>query len=132
MRNFHFLPGDRVVVPKSWFGIVQHHAIYDGKGHFYENKAGFGVVRTPYQDFFRDVESVTEIRRFQGDRFQLQTALARAENLVGKRYHLKDFNCEHFADFVQYGRARSKQVETVLGISALVFTVWAINKLARD
>lgn len=131
MNNFNLLPGDRVIVPKSLLGLVQHHAIYDGNGHFYENKAGFGVVRTPFRDFFKDVEAVTEIRQFRGSDVQLHTALARAENLLGKRYHLADFNCEHFADLIQFGRPRSKQVETVAGIGLFAFLVWAASQLAR-
>jgi hypothetical protein len=132
MNNFYFLPGDRVIVPKSWLELVHHHAIYDGKGHFYENKMGFGVVRTPYQEFFKDVEVVTEVRRFQGNTVQLQAALSRAESLLGNRYHLADFNCEHFANLVQLGYPRSKQVETVVGIGVFAFFIWAANQYARN
>lgn len=53
--------------------MIQHHAIYDGNGWFYENKIGFGVVRTHFTDFSKHVIEVTAIRRFSGNGWDFET-----------------------------------------------------------
>lgn len=131
MSRFHLYPGDRVVVPKSQFRLVHHHAIFDGYGYFYENKFGHGVVRTSFSEFFKNISEIKEIHRFRGTNTQLRAALDRAESLVGKSYDLVEFNCEHFADYVQFGRGRSRQVETVMGLGAIALVTWAVSQLAR-
>lgn len=131
MQRFYLSPGDRIIIPKSPLGLVQHHAIYDGDGHVYENKFGFGVVRTPLSVFFNNTLGVTEVRRFQGTDVQLRFALNRAKNLLGRPYHLVRFNCEHFADYVQWGRSYSKQVVTGLSISAAALAVLVVIQFAR-
>lgn len=50
-------PGDRIVVPKSLFGIIQHHALYlgyDSLGQHLicENIIGVGVKLTRVDVFF--------------------------------------------------------------------------------
>jgi hypothetical protein len=116
IKNLHLNPGDRIVVPKSLFGIVQHHAVYAGNGCFYENKIGQGVVLTPWGEFFRGVSQVTSIQRFNGNYWELQQAMNRAESLVGRAYHAVNFNCEHFANYVLCARPCSRQVENAGGI----------------
>ena len=123
-------PGDRVIIPKSQFRLVQHHAIYDGNGHFYENKFGVGVVRTPVSTFFRGVIEISKIQRFHGTYSQMNEALTRAQRLLGRQYDLASFNCEHYADFVQFGRARSRQVETAAGIGIVAVLTWAVSRIA--
>ncbi|MBI1227803.1 MAG: hypothetical protein GC192_21390 [Bacteroidetes bacterium] len=115
-KNLHLNPGDRIVVPKSLFGIVQHHAIYAGDGWFYENKIGQGVVCTPWAEFFRGITEVTSVQRFTGNYLELRQALARAESSLGRAYNPVNFNCEHFANYVLYGRPASRQVENAGGI----------------
>lgn len=135
MRSFSdttLFAGDRVILPKSEFRLVQHHAIYDGEGFFYENKAGVGVVCTPIAQFFQNVNEITAIRRFNGTEYQRYQAIQRAQSLLGRRYSLTEFNCEHYADYVQYGKARSRQVENVLGGVALAVFVWAVSEIASN
>jgi hypothetical protein len=131
MANLTLFAGDRIVVPKSELRFAQHHAIFDGEGGFYENKAGTGVVRTPIAEFFNGVTSVTEIRRFMGSDRQIREALSRAESLIGKSYNLVQFNCEHYADFIQYGQARSKQVDNVFGAIGIGLLFWSGYQLTK-
>lgn len=132
LSTLNLLAGDRILIPKSQFRLAQHHAIYDGNDYFYENKAGAGVVRTPVTTFFECIDEITAIRRFVGTDHQRYLAIQRAESLLGERYNLTTFNCEHYADFVQYGYARSKQVENVLGGVALAAIVWAVSEIATS
>lgn len=103
--------GDRVLIPKSPFQLVQHHGICAGKGFFYENVIGKGVVRTHESVFFAGVQKITSIQRFVGTSQQLYLAMQRAESLVGQPYQLLTFNCEHYANYVLHGEPRSQQVE---------------------
>lgn len=128
--SLNLLAGDRIIVPKSQFRLAQHHAIYDGSACFYENKVGIGVVHTPMAKFFEGVTEITAIYRFTGNEYQRQLAMQRANALLGKRYDLPTFNCEHYADYVQYGRSRSKQVENVFGGVAFVAFVWLVSEIA--
>ena len=134
MLNFydlHLLPGDRVLIPKSLFNLVQHHAIYAGKGWFYENVIGKGVVLTHYARIFKDGPSITSISRLNANDHERHLALRRAQKLIGTPYHLTNFNCEHFANYVQYGRSGSKQVESVIGLGAVALFVIATVRASR-
>jgi hypothetical protein len=53
----------------------------------------------------------------------------RALDMVGQPYSLINFNCEHFSEFVQHGKARSRQVENFgIGILAALFIIAIISE----
>ena len=54
----------------------------------------------------------TGVRRFSGSYFQRNQAINRAYLKMGERYSLINFNCEHFANWVQFGKIESSQVTT--------------------
>lgn len=120
------LPADRIVVPKSGLHIVQHHAVYLGQNHFgvdliAENKIGFGVRLVTANDFFKEVSEVTRVERFNLSNYERKLAVQKALQKLGQPYHLIDFNCEHFAEYIQHGKHKSRQVENVLaGLAALL------------
>jgi hypothetical protein len=110
------LPADRIVVPKSGLRIVQHHALYLGQNHLgvgliAENKIGFGVRLVTAADFFKDVIEVTRIEKFNGTNYQRKIAVQKALNKLGQPYHLIDYNCQHFANEIQYNLIISDQVD---------------------
>lgn len=129
--------GDRIVVPKSSIRWVQHHAIYlgfqNGEHWFIENKEMVGVRVVSAKEFFNDVIQVTRIERFKPkSNYGRQDLVRYALSLKGKSYKLFGYNCESFANQVQYGVVKSRQAETgiaigivavVLGIIALPFMV---------
>lgn len=114
--NFYNLkPGDKIVVPKSSLKLVQHHVIYLGQDHFSqdliaENAVGRHVRLVTAKEFFKENPEVTRIDRFQGSNYERKLAIERALKLLGKPYSLIDFNCEHFANYVQSGTFKSDQV----------------------
>lgn len=122
--------GDRIVVPKSSFDIVQHHAIYLGVhgGHHWliENKEGVGVQCVTAQQFFNGVLKITEIRAFTSRLgYSRQDLLRIALSKIGTPYHLVNYNCETFCNEVQYGQRHSRQVNAALGVTLLILTVAA-------
>lgn len=130
MKNFLLInqlkPADRIVVPKSVFGLVQHHAIYLGKDHFgrdiiAENIVGKYVCTTPAEEFFAKNPGITRIERFAGTGLERRQAVERALKLMGKPYSLIDFNCEHFANEVQNNIPFSPQLR--LGVGVLIAVI---------
>lgn len=108
-------PGDRLVLPKSNLGLVQHHAIYVGTDaygnrQYIENYIGKGVQRVDENYLFRDGYHLTRIEPFIGNAFQRRLAVNRAVSLIGTQYDLVNFNCEHYANAVQYNKPFSNQV----------------------
>lgn len=136
MKNFiqanQLTPADRLVVPKSVFGLVQHHAIYLGKDHLgrdviAENIVGKYVCTTTAEEFFAKNPGVTRIERFSGNGLERKNAVERALKLMGKPYDFIDFNCEHFANEVQTSISFSPQVRVGIGaiiVIALIAVFW--------
>jgi hypothetical protein len=120
------MPADRIVVPKSGFRVVQHHAVYLGQNQrgqdlIAENKIGFGVRLITADEFFKDVIEVTRIERFNGSNYERNKAVEKAISLKGKHYDLFSFNCEHYANTVQHKNSHSSQVKKGVGIVAAFF-----------
>ena len=53
---------------------------------------------------------MSRIRRFEGSEAERRAAVQRAMLAIGEPYRFFGFNCEHFANWVQYGKATSQQV----------------------
>lgn len=76
-----------------------------------ENKIGFGVRLITADVFFKDVTEVTRIEKFNGTNYQRKIAVQKALNKLGQSYHLIDYNCQHFANEIQYNHIKSDQVD---------------------
>jgi len=123
IRKYNLSPGDCVVVPKSNFRIIDHYALYLGYNEygvdlFAENHYVFGVRVITADDFFNDAIEVSRIKRFKGDNYQRKIAVQKALKKAGKPYSLITYNCEHFANEIQNGKAYSNQVAWGVGILA--------------
>lgn len=64
---------------------------------------------------------ITRIEPFTGNDTQRKQAVKNALSLKGTLYDLLQFNCEHYANLIQYKRQVSEQVKAglALGIIAL-------------
>ncbi len=107
-----------VIVAKKKKGlgrILDHYIIYLGDGVFIGNLKG--SVKTislkELHELLKDYEPV-RIRRFSGNHFDVQNAIRRAYQRLGQKYSYLGFNCEHYANWVQYGKERSGQVNNGL------------------
>lgn len=122
ISKYNILPGDAIISPKSNLNIVEHYVVYLGENQwgndiYAENKIGYGVRIISHHQFVSENTSFSRIRRFNGNTYQRNLAVERAMSLVGRKYDLTNFNCEHFSNYVQHGDAFSNQVKLVGGIS---------------
>lgn len=127
VNHYNLKPADRIVVPKSGFQIVQHHALYlgydeHGQHWIAENKIGIGVTVTRVNNFFRENPNVTRFEPFYGSAEERKAAVQRALLQHGKPYSLINYNCEHFVNHAVHGKSYSSQaaVGVLAGMALLV------------
>lgn len=118
-------PGDRIVVPKSEWRLVEHHAIYlgkdsNGKHLIAENKIGIGVRLVSASDFFKDVIEITRVEPFTGSYAERKKVVQRSLARLGLPYSLINYNCQHFANDVLVNRIESAQVNKIMAVGLLV------------
>jgi len=116
-------PADRIITPIA-FGFT-HHAIYlgadvDGQQWVIENRKREWVTFTRLEDFLSFGNSTGKIDPFKGSEEERQQAIQRAWSVVGQPYYMLESNCEHFANFVQHGKASSPQILTGLFVAASI------------
>ena len=132
IRHFNLEPGDRVIVPKSLLGLVQHHALFLGYNEFgehlmCENVIGNGVIITRVDSFFQDIKSVTRIEKFIGNNLQRKLIVQKALTRLGKPYSLINYNCESFCNDVQHNVIKSAQVTVGLFIGFVGIMIALLN-----
>jgi hypothetical protein len=96
----------------------------DGRLWFVHNTPGGGVVHTT-QDEFAGGGAIEVEQRAWG---QGAAVAQRARNLVGQRYDLLTFNCEHAANLAAGGIAASRQVRNVLATAASAVVLTWLNQ----
>lgn len=114
-RNF-LSPGDVVVCPKSFLNIIEHYAIYlgqtsEGIDLFSENNNEAGVRLITATDLFKENHKIIRIKKFKGTVQERREAVHSALSDLGKPYSLINYNCEHYANKVQFGTPYSSQVK---------------------
>ncbi len=129
-------PADRIVCPWLQTGLTKHHAIYLGYNEFgqeliAENHLNNGVQIVTTQQFELRNPVITRIEKFQGNYFQRNKAVRTAIDLKGMTYDLFTYNCEHYANQVQYGASKSTQVTNFLVIAGLVIFGLFLNNEDR-
>jgi hypothetical protein len=111
--NSQLYPADVIVAKKrNGLGrILNHYVVYVGNETFIGNlQDGVKVLsETELSDLLVDYEPV-RIKPFEGTDFQRNQAINRAYHKLGQKYSLLNFNCEHFANWVQKGEENSVQV----------------------
>jgi hypothetical protein len=123
-RKYNLQPADRLIEPIFQTGISKHHSIYLGMGQYgtewiAENQKFAGVRIVKAADFLRPDKKYRK-DAFQGTHLERVAAIKRALNVVGQPYHLILQNCEHYASYVQTGKAQSIQVQGFAALAALI------------
>tara|TARA_R110002096_G_scaffold116853_1_gene253215 strand:- start:2501 stop:2929 length:429 start_codon:yes stop_codon:yes gene_type:complete len=123
--NSQLYPAD-VIVAKKRNGlsrILNHYVVYVGNETFIGNlQDGVKVLsESELSDLLVDYEPV-RIKPFEGTDFQRNQAINRAYHRLGQKYSLLNFNCEHFANWVQKGKENSVQVTILLSVLVLGLT----------
>ncbi|MCH7536028.1 MAG: C40 family peptidase [Bacteroidetes bacterium] len=120
-------PADAILLRKKFMGMFDHFAIYLGR-HRHSNKPMFAANYTGGVQILEEHEAAEflekldpeKIERFTGSERARSGAIDRAWQWVNKKgYHLIFNNCEHYKNFVQFGKKYSRQVD-VAGKSAMV------------
>lgn len=136
--KYHRLkPIDAIVLRKKFMGMVDHYAIYLGNDEMGTPKfvANFieGVNIISDQEIKEQLQKYVpeRIERFQGSNEERQSAIERAWSKIGeKAYNLLSNNCEHFKNWVHYGRQISKQVDNAGTVLTLGGTATLVGGLA--
>lgn len=116
-----------VVVAKKRQGlgrILDHYIVYLGNGVFIGNLKGSVKQVTHFEliELLKEYEPI-KVRRFSGSSLQIQQAIVRVKQKLGHKYSFLGFNCEHFANWVQYGKETSSQVTNGFLLVAGLITV---------
>ncbi len=106
-------PADVIVAKKrNGLGrILNHYMVYVGNDTFIGNlKEGVKILtESELSELLIDYEPV-RVKPFEGSNYQRNIAINRAYSRIGHKYSLLNFNCEHFANWVQKGKENSLQV----------------------
>jgi uncharacterized protein YycO len=139
MALLDLAPGDRIIIPKSEFMIVQHHGIYLGKNNsgadlVAENKIGYGVRVVSLTEFFSGVSTITRIEKFEGTNYERRRLVERIVSKLGHPYDLINYNCQHFANDMLNNEIKSDQVDNLLeGLkiaAGIVLTIGFLSVIA--
>lgn len=120
-------PADRIKEPIFQTGFSKHHSIYlgideSGQEWVVENHKLHGVRLVRSDVFFKEGQNY-RIERFTGSYSDRVAAVKRALGILGKPYDLILFNCEHYATYVQKGKAESKQIGNALLLAATILLI---------
>lgn len=103
-------PADVVVVRRKENAVFDHYLVYMGDGVFVA-KMQKGIIRMTIDELqqFSGIYTPVRMRPFRGSEQERRLALLRADECLHQPYSLLFSNCEHFADYVQYGTHTSLQ-----------------------
>lgn len=122
--NSQLYPADVIVAKKrNGLGrILNHYVVYVGHETFIGNlEKGVKVLsKMELSNLLVEYEPV-KIKPFEGSSYQRNHAVKRAYGRIGQKYNLLNFNCEHFANWVQKGKENSFQV--TIAFLILLFSI---------
>jgi hypothetical protein len=116
------------IVSVPLWGIIRHHGLKVNipgyEAFVYSNAPGVGVVRQSVAEFAggRVVTSspaVTQLNPIQ--------VVARAERMLGRRYDVISWNCDHFVTSALGRKSESVQLR---GVVAVLIGVFALSRMA--
>lgn len=128
IKKYNILPGDEIIVPKSGWNIIQHHALYlgydcQGTDWMIENNVDEGVRLITADAFFNQAVQINAINRYKGSNVQRKALVQKALASVGQPYSLIDYNCQHFTSELLTGKRVSYQVQNIAAIAVVAVIV---------
>lgn len=109
LLEYNYKAGD-VLYLGTWYLPLEHWALVTDNNTIIENRYGVGVIETPLKEFISRYQYFKLKKVVRDDTKDLQTTLKRARTLLGTKYDLIDFNCEHFIDYINDRKPISEQV----------------------
>lgn len=129
-------PGDVVITPKSFANLVEHYIVFignfQGVNWYIDNNNVFGVRWLDERTLINENPTYLRIRRMKNDHYSRMGAVQRAKSMIGTEYSLANFNCEHFANYVQGYTSYSKQVNNTAGIALFALAILFIGGVASS
>jgi len=107
---------------------TRHVGIYLGRDAWgqdwviHNDKGGY--VKEDFLSTFAAGFPVSLAQRAASTWWEQQQIVARARSLLGQKFDLINFNCEHFANYAQTGVAHSPQLGFVAGATALLAIIF--------
>lgn len=131
IRKNNLQTGDRLVVLKA--PGINHHGIFVndgmGRGLVAENRPQMGVQYSTSRDFLhRAIGARIDIQAFAGSEADRAKIIPRIDALLGTGYDLLRFNCEHFANEIQQGKATSYQIGGWMAALTFLGIAWMITR----
>lgn len=113
-QRYNLYRGDKIVKGIYATGLIKHFAVFlgniNGIEWVAENHKGHGVQVVTAEQYFSVMPTAFYIEQFAGTEQERTEIVRRALSLQGAQYNLFAFNCEHYANYVQYGVAESYQL----------------------
>ena len=113
------------------FGLIEHVGIVtdrtiDGMPAVISNSRAHGGVREEALSSFAEGRPF-RVYKTMG-KLPKREISRRARRMIGRRYDVLRFNCEHFVRIAHGRKPRSPQLHTALAVAAGAFAIW---RLAR-
>lgn len=135
--QFGLNPADVIIAKKRGWYVWDHYIVYMGSQHskmyFIANDMSGGVRIFDEHEVEKLITQFEprQVRKFEGDYWERQHALKRAEGELGKKYNLISFNCEHLANYIQFGKRESKQSQNWLMAAAALALLVVLVKASK-
>lgn len=123
IQNYSIRPGDGLVRSKSFLGLIDHYGLYVGHSQVIENHPLHGVRSISLTEFLNG-RQLLRVKSFPGNEWNRSTAVRKAYEMIGTRYDVLDFNCEHFVNHIHNLGIKSDQADLA---KSLVFGVLALG-----
>lgn len=138
-NKYGIKPADRIIEAIFPTGISKHHSVflgmdYHGTEWISENNYVMGVRLVEAGNYFSRNKSF-QILKFSGTAQERKAAVQRALDELGKPYDLINYNCEHYAEYVQNNRIFSDQVESIreaIKITAFCLIAFSLVKFISN
>lgn len=136
IERYQIKPADAIAVKKNFVGLLNHYLVYLGEDAWGQHvfmanyTKGTRVLTQGEISRFANHMHPVRVRRFSGSEYDRELAVDRALELRNQdSYHLILNNCEHFASYVQTGKASSAQTNAFgAGLTAAGIVTTATSK----
>lgn len=126
MSAYTLQVGDLIRVSRF---LHSHVGIYVGGQNVVHNDKGGGVVVLGTLAQFSGGRLIQLHKAATGNTFERQAIANRAFALLGRKFNLWTFNCEHAATWAQSGKAESPQLQ---GFAVFALLILGLGLLARN
>jgi hypothetical protein len=122
--------GDELISGKGTDASIKHHAVVirypnNPMPFVVDNDAETGVKQHSIIDYIKE-NNILYINRLFACPAHKGRILKRLKAVIGGAYHLFKFNCEHFANYLRFGKPESKQLRNFILGSVLVVSIFAL------